>query len=338
MRVGIIGCGSIVRSRHAVEFSNNSDVTLAGFVGFVPGHAKQLATQYGCSAYESVDAMLADDSIDAVSVCTSNALHAEVSIKALRAGKHVLCEKPMATSLAECEAMLAEAHKAKRRLLIAQNQRMDLAYQKAHDMIASGKLGKVLSFQSMLCHGGPERWGVKTDGDTWFFRKDAAAFGSMADLGVHMVDVLRYLLDDEVRDVYCGMKVLDKRLSDGSPIDVDDNSIAILHFRDGAFGSVTTSWTCYGTFLSQTTLFCQKGVIKINCDPDFPLIVCHDGGQEEKFTFESCENGSGVIDEFVESVTTGRPSILDADRVLGSMKVVFAGARSSQSGRVELCD
>ena len=81
---------------------------------------------------------------------------------------------------------------------------------------------------------------------------------------------------------------------------MDDNSIAILHFRNGAFGSVTTSWTCYGTFLSQTILFCQKGVVKINCDPDFPVIVCHDGGKEEKYSF-GCEeyDNSGVIDNYI---------------------------------------
>lgn len=338
MRVGIIGCGSIVRKRHALEFSENDKVELAGFVGFLPGHAKELADSYGCKAYDSIDAMLCDPSIDAVSVCTSNATHAEITIKALQSGKHVLCEKPMAVSLAQCEAMVVEANRAGRRLLIAQNQRMDIAYQKAKKILESQKLGKVLTFQSMLCHGGPERWGVKTDSDTWFFKKGSAALGSMADLGVHMIDVVRYLLDDEVASVYCCMKVLDKRLQDGSPIDVDDNSIEILNFKGGAVGTVTTSWTCYGTFLSQTTLFCQKGVMKINCDPDYPLIVYHDGGNEQKFTFERRENNSGVIDEFVDAVLSDRASILDAEQVLGSMKAVFASVKSSQSGRVELCD
>lgn len=342
MKVAIIGCGSIARQRHAHEYGLNKNVEIAGFFDFVKERAEDLVKIYGGKAYDSLDELFADKSVDAVSVCVANAYHAETTIKALQSGKHVLCEKPMAISLEDCEKMIEAAKTAGKRLMIGQNQRLTPAHKKAKEIIASGVMGKVLSFNTMFCHGGPESWSIEKSKNTWFFKKSAAAFGSMADLGIHKIDLIRYLIGDEVKSAYSTMRVLDKTFEDGTPIEVDDNSVEILNFRNGAFGTVTTSWTCYGTEFNTTNIFCQKGILKLYSDPAYSLIIVHNDGTEEKLALDRMQTNddaqqasSGVIDEFVEAVTTGRKSLIDADDVIGSMRAVFACQKSSVSGKTE---
>ena len=342
MRVALIGCGSITRQRHAHEYRLNKNVEIAGFFDFVKERAEDLARDFGGKAYGSLEELLDDKSVDAVSVCVANAYHAETTIKALRSGKHVLCEKPMAITEEDCEEMIREAAKAGKRLMIGHNQRLNPAHMKAKEIISSGSMGKVLTFSTSFCHGGPESWGIDKSRNTWFFKKSSAAFGSMADLGIHKIDLIRYLIGDEIDDVYSRMCVLDKTFEDGTPIEVDDNSVEILKFRNGAFGTVTTSWTCYGTEYNQTSIFLQKGVLKLYSDPQYSLIIVHDDGREEKLALDRMQTNSdeqqassGVIDEFVGAILEERPSILDAEDIIKSMKAVFACQRSQLSGKAE---
>ena len=124
----------------------------------------------------------------------ANTAHAELTIAALRAGKHVLCEKPMATTLADCEAMAAAARESGRFLMIGQNQRLTKAHQKARQLVADGVLGDILTFRTTFGHGGPETWSVDPGKNTWFFDKSKAAMGAMADLGIHKTDLIQYCL------------------------------------------------------------------------------------------------------------------------------------------------
>ena len=121
-----------------------------------------------------------------------------LTIAALRAGKHVLCEKPMATTLADCEAMAAAARESGKFLMIGQNQRLTKAHQKARQLVADGVLGDILTFRTTFGHGGPETWSVDPGKNTWFFDKSKAAMGAMADLGIHKTDLIQYLLGQTV--------------------------------------------------------------------------------------------------------------------------------------------
>ena len=107
-RIGIIGCGKIAQVRHLPEYAANPDVQIAALTDLNEERTRELASRYGAKAYASAVELLADPSIDAVSICSANNSHAEMTIAALKAGKHVLCEKPMATTLEDCEAMRSE--------------------------------------------------------------------------------------------------------------------------------------------------------------------------------------------------------------------------------------
>ena len=260
IKVGLIGCGKIGQVRHLPEYAANQDCVITALYDINLERAKELAVKYGAVAYESVEALLASD-VDAVSVCSSNTSHAEITIAALKAGKHVLCEKPMATTLEDSEAMVSAAKAAGKRLMIGQNQRLAGAHKKAKELIDGGAIGKVLTFKPAFCHGGPETWSVDPGLGTWFFDKKRAAMGAMADLGVHKTDLIQYLTGQTIVEVSAMLSVLDKKFADGSPITVDDNAFVIYKMDGGAMGTMTVSWTDYGKEDNSTVIWGTEGVL-----------------------------------------------------------------------------
>ena len=162
----------------------------------------------------------------------------------------------------------------------------------------------------------------------------------MADLGIHKLDLIRYLVGDDYESVYSKQVVLDKKFPDGTPIEVDDNSVEVLQFKNGAFGTVTTSWTVYGEEVQVTTLFLTEGIMKLYADPEYSLIVVKSDGQADKYQLDVIQTNedeqqasSGVIDEFVDAILEDRPSVLDASDVINSMRAVFACVESSKENK-----
>lgn len=340
MKVGIIGCGSIARQRHAYEYSRIPTVAIAGFYDFNQARAEAMVQDFGGAVYASAEELLEDSEIQAVSICVANKDHARLTIRALELGKDVLCEKPMAGTLEECEAMLEAAKKSGRRLLLDHNQRLAPAHVKAKQILESGELGRIISFSTTFGHKGPEMWSADKSANTWFFKKDAAAFGSMADLGIHKIDLIRYLVGGRVTSVYADLAVLDKKFPDGSPIEVDDNSVEVLTFDNGAMGTVTTSWTHYGEECNATVLYCEKGIMKLYHNPQYSLDIIYADQKKTHYELDRLQTNedaqqeeSGVIKLFVEAVQTGIPTVLDAEHIIDSMRVVFACLESAESGK-----
>lgn len=338
LNVGILGCGKIAQVRHIPEYIANRDANIVGFFDADAQRCQEIAARFGGKAYSSAAELFADPAIDAVSVCVANFAHAELAIQALEAGKHVLCEKPMAITLAECESMMAAAVKSGKRLLIGQNQRLAKAHVKARELVAAGEIGRVVTFRTAFGHGGPETWSITPGKNTWFFDKKRAAMGAMADLGIHKTDMLRYILGQDIVRTTARLLTLDKRGADDQLIGVDDNAICIYETSGGAFGTMTASWTYYGQEDNSTVLYGTKGIMRIYDDPAHSIVVIPREGEVKYYDLEQIQTNdnqtaSGVIDEFVEAVTQNRPSMLDADDVVKSMKAVFASIRSSEEGR-----
>ena len=340
LKIGIIGCGKITEVRHAPEYAENPNCQLAAFFDVVPERAKALAEQYGGTAYDSIEALLASD-VDAVSVCVANAYHAQASIQALKAGKHVLCEKPMATTPEDCEAMVAAAKATGKFLMIGQNQRLAKAHVKAREIIESGEMGKVITFETHFAHPGPEGWtGVR---DSWFFDKKVASFGVMADLGVHKTDLIHYLTGKKIVRTSAVLATLNKTFSDGRPITVDDNAYAIYTMEDGVVGTMHVSWTNYGNENNSTKIYMEGGVLRMYDDPKYSLIVEKRDGEvipyeldlltSNKEQTSGGRTSTGVIDAFVESIITNTPPAISGESAMHAMKVVFANEQSAQLGK-----
>lgn len=337
IRVGIIGCGRIAQERHLPEYEENRDAQIAGVYDLNKDRAREIAEKYGAKAYASYEELLDDAQIDAVSVCSSNNTHAEISIAALNAGKHVLCEKPMAITYEECEAMVEAAKVNGKYLMIGQNQRLTKAHIKAKQMIEEGVIGRVITFRTTFGHGGPETWSIDPGKATWFFDRKKAAMGAMADLGIHKTDLIQFLLSQTVTETTARLMTLDKRDASGNLAGVDDNAICIYKMSGGAVGTMTASWTYYGAEDNSTVLYGTEGILRIYDDPDHAIVLVSKDGKRTEYDVESIQTNdnqtkSGVIDLFVDSIKRKVKPAISGESVLSAMRAVFASIESSEKG------
>ncbi len=342
VKVGIIGCGKITEVRHAPEYAENPNAEIVGFYDVYRERAEEMAKQYHAKAFSSIEELLASD-VDAVSVCVANRYHAEISIQALKAGKHVLCEKPMATTEEDCVAMVKAAEESGKYLMIGLNQRLAKAHVKGREILQSGELGSLVAFETHFSHPGPEGWTGKAN--SWFFDKKTAQFGVMADLGVHKTDLLYYLTGQKVVKTAAVLATVDKRYPDGSLIDVDDNALALYTLESGVVGTMSVSWTNYGQEDNSTKLYCQGGVIRMYDDPKYSLIVEKRDGSVVPYELDKLTSNkdqtsggrtsTGVIDAFIESIVNDHEPMISGKSALPAMHVIFANQRSSESGKTE---
>ena len=147
LKVGMIGCGKIAQVRHAPEYLENPNCSLEAFYDVDFERARRFAEEFGGKAYASMEELLAAD-LDAVSICTANIYHAQGTVAALKAGKHVLCEKPMAMNPEDCELMVRTAREQGKILMIGQNQRLARAHVEGKRILDSGEVGKLITFQT----------------------------------------------------------------------------------------------------------------------------------------------------------------------------------------------
>lgn len=338
IKIGIIGCGKIAQVRHLPEYDEHPEAKIHGLFDINLPRARELAEQYGAKAYDSYEALLADPEIDAVSVCAANFAHAEITIAALNAGKHVLCEKPMAVTLSECEAMVEAAKRNGKFLMIGHNQRLAKAHSTAKQLIDEGLIGRIVTFRTTFGHGGPETWSVDPGKNVWFFDKSKAAMGAMADLGIHKTDLIHYLTGERVIRTTARVVTLDKRYANGELIGVDDNSVCIYELTGGIMGTMTASWTHYGAEDNSTVLYGTKGIMKIYDDPACAIKVTLNDGQQLRYDVEAIQTNdnqtkSGVIDLWMESLVNNTEPEISGESALTAMRAVFASIESSETGK-----
>lgn len=336
IKIGIIGAGKIVRVRHLPETQMNPHAEVSAICDVVEARAEELANEYNCKAYTDYRQMIFDANLDAVIIAATNTTHAEMSITALKAGKHVLCEKPMATTLEDAQNMLAAAQSSGKQLMIAHNQRLEPAHIKAREIIQSGKLGRILSFTTIFGHPGCEYWAI--DGEsTWFFRGEIAGLGVLGDLSVHKLDLMRFILEDDYTEATAFVDTLAKTFPDGNLISVEDNAICVLRTAKGAIGTVITSWT-YQIEENKTSIYGEKGILEIYADPEFPLIVHHDHETGEYYRLGQQSTNleqiqSGIIDAFVGAIFAGTDVPIPGIEGYKALEALIACQKAAKTGQ-----
>jgi predicted dehydrogenase len=233
LRIGVLGTGIINRDYHLLTLQNHplAEVTAAG--NLHPESLQRLAADFNIpKTYTDFTELAADPDVDVVINGLPNYLHAPVSIQMLEAGKHVLCEKPMAMSVAEGEQMVAAAQASGRKLMIAHMWRFDREILWLRDLVVSGKLGKIFKAKShaiWLYEGPPP--------EAWFVKPEFAGGGALADMGVHSLDTLRFVLGD-VRPT----KVFANVGTHLADIALDDTATLLLEFEGGIAALVEAGW------------------------------------------------------------------------------------------------
>ncbi len=226
LRIGILGAARIAPVAVIRPASEVAAVEAYGVAARVPAHAGDFQVKHGLArAYPSYDAMLASDEIDAIYNPLPNGLHCEWTIRALEAGKHVLCEKPFAANAAEAEQMAEAATKADRRLMEAFHWRYHPLAARMLEIVASGELGTIRHIETSVCFPLPFFGDIRYDFDL--------AGGAMMDAGCYAVHILRSLAAAEP-EVTAAQPTLH------TP-DVDRAMEADLRFPDGRTGKLACS-------------------------------------------------------------------------------------------------
>ncbi|MEH7379078.1 Gfo/Idh/MocA family oxidoreductase [Bacillus sp. JJ1533] len=335
VKIAVIGCGSIAQHRHLPEYAMNKHVEIVAVCDIVEDRVHQVASQYGVMAYTNYEELLADPEVEAVSVCTPNYLHAPISIAALEAGKHVLCEKPMATSKEEAMNMIEAAQKSNKKLMIGHNQRFVASHQKARQLIEDGVLGKIYSFRTAFGHGGPEGWSV--DGkESWFFKKNEAFIGAMGDLGVHKTDLMRFLLGEEFVQVGAFIETSAKEYAD-----VDDTAVCILRTESGIVGTLAASWSYVSKEDNSTIIYGEKAILRLEDDPVNNLIIQYKNGEVVKYELggiqtneDGGQSNSHVISHFVQSIVTDTNPAVPGEEGMKSLQVILAAIESKETNKI----
>jgi predicted dehydrogenase len=214
--------------------SKNSRIT-----GIVSGHrdkALAQAAKYGVPessiySYENMDQIKNNPAIDAVYVALPNSMHAEYTIRSARAGKHVLCEKPMATSIADSLAMIKACKEANKKLMIAYRCHYEPTNLRAMQLIRDGKLGKIQAIESAN--------GFREKAGEWRLDRKLAGGGPLMDMGVYSLNACRYLTGEEPTDIKAFSSVIDH---DGRFDTVEENVSWTMKFPSGALASCNTTY------------------------------------------------------------------------------------------------
>ena len=335
VKYAVIGAGAIAQRRHLPEIQANPRAEVVAVADPREDRVKQQAEEYGGRPFADHREMLAEVECDAVVVATPNALHCPQTLAAFAAGKHVLVEKPMAGTRDEARRMIEARDKAGKMLMIGMNQRLMPAHVKAKEILDAGRLGRVLTFETNFKHGGPDNWSVDK-AQSWFFKPELAVMGVCGDLGIHKVDLMRFLLGEEFHSVGGYVATLDKKGPDGKLIPLDDNAFLELRTKSGTIGSIHISWTNYANVEDNgTLLYCEKGAMRVGMDPKYGVMVDYADGEKERITTgEMATNekqiASGIVNQMTDSILAGKPPAISGEEGYAALNVVLAGIEAAR--------
>ncbi|SDH12143.1 Predicted dehydrogenase [Leifsonia sp. 98AMF] len=240
LRVAIVGGGFMAEVHSRAARAARADI--AGIVSSTPERSAAAAERLGIGrSYGSLDDLLADDTVDLVHVTTPNALHAEQAAAVLAAGKDVICEKPLATSAADAESLVAAAEG--RTATVPFVYRFHPLVREARARFASGEAGRVLSINASYL----QDWLLGSDDDNW--RVDAAQGGrsrAFADIGSHLVDLVEFVSGDRVSRVSATKRTVFAERASHAAITTEDAVAVVIETRSGALGTLLVSQVAPG--------------------------------------------------------------------------------------------
>jgi predicted dehydrogenase len=315
MKVALFGCGWIQ------DFHAQAVTELGHQVVAVANHreetARAFAERHGIPRVTTDwESLARDPDVDAVVVGTPNALHAPQSVAALLAGKHVLVEKPMATSVAECDEMIAASRASGALLMVAHCWRFHPDVRAMRARIETGELGEVVKTRGYGVHAG-------SGPDGWFLDPALAGGGALPDMGVHAIDTARFLLGDPHPDRVCA--TVGTRYGDYA---VDDDGILLISWSQGTNSIVESGWWQPHTegLEAETEVYGTGGYARI-----FPR-------EEPSEDYEHCTQPmyTTQMREFLEAIEgerQPRPSGEDGRVVLEVVEQAYASAASLEAAR-----
>jgi 1,5-anhydro-D-fructose reductase (1,5-anhydro-D-mannitol-forming) len=321
---GIIGTGSIADSSMAPAIAKAGDTRLVGVVSRDRGRADAFAKKHGAAhAYTNYDDLLRNTDVEVVLITTPNAQHADQVVAAAKAGKHVLCDKPLALSIADAERAIEACQKAGVKLGINFQIRHYVPVREIRQMIEDGLLGEIITVQAEASPGVRRLAGWRAD-------RGLAGLGAVNNIAVHVFDMLRYLLRAEVSEV---MAMFDT----GRGNELETQALTVLRFDNGAMAYANCNQNTpnpqndldiYGTTGRVV------GVHLTREEKDGELRVLLNGNDEKRTPYSNRDGWDRLVAAYCDAIINNRdpnPSGIDG---LRSVQLCDAIVRSAREGRL----
>lgn len=288
---GIIGCG-VIAPTHAGGINASGTANLVACCDIVPGKARAFAEKYGgIRAYNSMEAMLADPEIQAVSICTPSGLHSECCIAAAEAGKHILCEKPLDVNLRAIDEAIEACKLHNVKLAGVFQRRTAPASKKVREAVQSGKLGKIVLGDAYQKYFRSHQYYAS---GSWRATWELDGGGALMNQGVHGIDLLLYLMGDIKR-----LSAYARRLVRN--IAVEDTAVAVVEFVNGAVGVIEGTTSVTPGYACKIEISGDNGTIIL----DGEKITHWDVPGDEEQAAESGEGGKGTASDPTALTATG---------------------------------
>lgn len=350
-KVAVIGCGTIANSAHIPGYCKNEKAEIKYFCDIISEKAEKCVEKYGCGiAVTDYRQVLADPEVEAVSVCTPNNVHPTITMDALRAGKHVLCEKPAARTYAEALEMQKVQHETGRVLNIGVVNRFNTAVNEMKKIIDAGELGEIYHvYVSFRAHRSIPGLGGA------FTTKAIAGGGTLIDWGVHYLDIVMYCTGDPMPKtvsgtaysrlgvdmpgyVYRSMWAEDTKDLNGT-YDVDDFVTGFIR-TEGPTISLNGAWAQnIGVKETYIDFLGTKAGIRLNYGGDFTVYGTRDGALiDYKPEYTSKPMFDEEIDAFLRAVRDGERQPSHIDTVIITARMMQALYDSSEQGREIVLD
>ncbi|MHB9130250.1 MAG: Gfo/Idh/MocA family protein [Armatimonadota bacterium] len=346
IRLGIIGTGGMAH-HHAESFQQIRGVKVVACCDIDAERVQAFAAKHAIPrAYIDYRQMLAQEKLDAITNVTPDAQHAEVSLAVIASGRHILCEKPLATSLADAREMARAAAAAGVINMVNFSYRNSCGLQKAADVVRSGKLGRILHvessyLQSWLVNASWGDW-RSSPGLTWRLSTHHGSAGVLGDLGCHIFDLTTLLCGLDIADITCTLKTFDKGVPDNTlgeyVLDANDSFIATTTFTNGAIGTIHSSrWaTGHGNSL-RCRVYGDRGAIEIDLDRAYDEYRICTGADTKTFTWKTVKAKPTPTNfqRFINAIKTGIPDPCDfANGVKIQAYLHYCFASAEQHGPV----
>ena len=272
MRFGLIGAGGIGRIR-AKALTNAAGCELTAIADVDVDRARAVAPSRKTLVFQDYQQLLSSDAEEAVVVSTPPQFHEEIVISALEAGKHVLCEKPLSNTLDACRRMVETSKKTGRVLATGFNQRYFPAIQFAKQKLDSGIIGELDHVRGFAGHVGLSEFKAP-----WEYDKKVIGGGALMDVGIHMIDLIRYLLGD-VAEVF-GIATGNIWRLDGS----EDNGFALMRSPEGKTATLHASWSEWKGYRFHVEAYGDRGMVRAYYAPMMSLLIRmdKDGGSRQR--------------------------------------------------------
>jgi len=336
VRVGVIGAGAIATRQHLPELSVHPHARIHAVASRSPAHSQAVADQYHVAHVypgdEGWKRLIDDPALDAVLISTPSHLREEIATAAALAGKHLLIEKPIATSVAAATRIVEATRSTGVLCMIGHQRCLKPFYRELRGLLAANSIGSVYMLHATLGLEGPEYWAPEAD---WFFDPTRAVGGAVMDLGIHMADLVPWLLQRMPQDVVGVVSHVEK------PTSLEDQGICTLRFADGCLATIAVSWAMHPS-ARRVEVFGSLGRILADETATDGLVLTREkpdpGQQFWRFAPPRLNTLGipmyGVATAFITALVDGTPPPVTAEDGLCAVAVVEAWYRAASTGHV----